>query len=79
MRASIDFDRYSMTFQIVLEQRNGFLNQLARVKRSIDTKIFPEVRPDALDHSRCAMAIGGDLSELRFCLVEIGSRTIEPA
>ena len=78
-RTSLNFDRYPVTFQIVLEQCDGFFNEVVDIEWSSDAGILPEVRPDALDHRSRAMPISGDVPELRFCLVEIGNRAIEPA
>lgn len=70
---------HSVTFQVVLEQCDGFLNEVLNVERSSDAGILPEVRPDALEHRSRAMSISSDLLEPRFGLVEIGSLPIEPA
>ena len=53
--------------------------RVVNVERSSDAGILPEVGPDALDHRSRAMPVSGDLYELRFRLVEIGNRAIEPA
>ena len=65
-----DFD--PITFQLVAEQLNGFVDETIQVNRRSDLRLLSETCSNPFDYRCCTMAIGYEMLQRGCGLAEIG-------